>query len=80
VVAGNDTFSRTTKEIVKCVGQNFKEGSKFCTGMENLVLPNITKPTDPSTEASMVKLKSGNWPVDTMRDRWKFGRKIQTGH
>jgi hypothetical protein len=53
----SDVFVKTTKEISECVGSNFKYGSDVRLAIENLEMPVMVEPTDPTAAATMTQLR-----------------------
>jgi hypothetical protein len=51
-----DVFVMTTREISEYVGSNFKYGSDVRLAIENLAMPEMVEPGDPTAAASMTQL------------------------
>jgi hypothetical protein len=60
----SDVFVKTTKEISEYVGSNFKYGSDVRLAIENLEMPVMVEPTDPTAAATMTQLRIWEKRVD----------------
>ena len=66
VVAGKDTFLKTTREIAEHVRSTMTGAGDFRTGMVELMLPPLENPTDPADDAGFVAHE--NWNDSMMID------------
>jgi hypothetical protein len=55
--AGRDTFIKTTQEITEYIGRTYEDAGEFCTGMVELLLPDLVSPPVPKDDASPVQLE-----------------------
>jgi hypothetical protein len=60
----SEIFVKTTKEIAEYVGSNFKYGSDARLAIENLSLPTLVKPADPTTNATKTQIRIWEKKVD----------------
>jgi hypothetical protein len=60
----SDVFVKTNKEISEYVGSNFKYGSDVRLAIENLEMPVMVEPTDPTAAATMTQLRIWEKRVD----------------
>jgi hypothetical protein len=57
VIAGKDTFLKTTREIAEYVGCTFDDAGEFRTGLVDMKLPELIEPVAPSKDASFAELE-----------------------
>jgi hypothetical protein len=60
----SDVFVITTREISEYVGSNFKYGSDVRLVIENLAMPAMPEPADPTAAATMTQLRIWEKSVD----------------
>jgi hypothetical protein len=56
-VRQSNIFMKTTKEIAKCVGTNFKYGTDARVAIETLSLPILVDPADPMDNVTKTQLR-----------------------
>jgi hypothetical protein len=61
IVAGKDTFLKTTREIAEYVGRTFDDAGEFQTGLVEMSLPELIEPAEPSKEASFGQVEK--WKI-----------------
>jgi hypothetical protein len=59
-----DVFAQTTREIAEYVGRTYIYGSNTRLAIDNLVMPVLGMPIDPSTEATKTQKRIWEKKVD----------------
>jgi len=57
IVAGKESFLRTTREIAKYVGSQYEDAGEFRIGMVELALPALAAPKHPTNATKTIEME-----------------------